>query len=394
MARHVVALSVMLTSCGGGTSEPERTQRTLRVPSGYATIQAAVDATRPGDVVAIASGVYHESVVVDDEHPRIVIRGADRNRVVLDGQSRLGDGIAIHADGVAVENLTVRRYAVNGVVWSPSREHGDEQLQGWRGSYLTAAGNGLYGVYAFGSEHGRFNHVYASGHPDSGVYVGRCNPCHALVRDSIAEHNHVGYEATNASDDVTVTRNVWRRNRVGVQINSLRKEAGFPQRGSRLVANTIADNNDRDAPRGSLGFGVGVVINGGSENEIANNRIDDHAGVGIIVLDSPDHAAEDNTVRDNHLAGNTVALALQTSGSSSQGNCFSANRSGPTRPPRLQVTTQRACGRSVAVRPAGLAAVRSPPQVDYRTVPLPPPQQTMPAGAQRGPAVGRPEAEK
>ena len=111
----------------------------LRVPGTYATIQAAVDAAHPGDLVLIAPGVYHENVKVADMHGRIVLRGLDRNRVVLDGGNRLSDGIAIHADGVAVENLTVRRYLVNGVVWSPSGEYGGRQrLQGWRGSYLTA----------------------------------------------------------------------------------------------------------------------------------------------------------------------------------------------------------------------------------------------------------------
>ena len=86
---------------------------------------------------------------------------------------------------------------------------------GMRGSYITAYDNGLYGVYAFGAEHGRFDHIYASGHPDSGVYVGHCNPCHARVLYLVAEHNQVGYEATNASGDISVSDNVWRNNRVG-----------------------------------------------------------------------------------------------------------------------------------------------------------------------------------
>lgn len=405
----VLAVAAMLGGCGGGsddgagtTTATDRRGGVLRVPSQYPTVQRAVDAAGPGDLVLIAPGTYRESVVVAPGRREIVIRGEDRNRVVLDGGGRLGDGIAIHADGVAVENLTVRDYLVNGVVWSPppGGERG-RQLQGWRGSYLTAVDNGLYGVYAFGAEHGRFDHVYASGHPDSGVYVGRCNPCHALVRDSVAERNHVGYEATNASGDVVVTGNRWRRNRVGVQINSLRKEAAFPQRGSLLAGNEISGNQARDAPRGSAGFGAGVVINGGVANVVRGNRIAGHTGVGVIVTDSDDAAAADNTVRGNRLTGNRVDLALRTRGGGSNGSCFARNtgtgsRPATSAPADLQQRTGSACGRSVALGEATLRLPAAPPQVDYRTVPAPPPQPSMPnaASAPARPATGRPERER
>jgi parallel beta-helix repeat protein len=395
-------MALVLTACavggcgsGGGSPRPDA-PRVLRVPGQYPTIQAAVRATRPGDLVLIGRGVYRESVAVDDEHPRIVLRGVDRDGVVLDGGDRRGDGIAVHADGVAVENLTVRHYLVNGVVWSPSGEYGDtgRQLQGWRGSYITAYDNGLYGVYAFGAEHGRFDHVYASGQPDSGVYVGRCRPCHALVRDSVAEHNQVGYEATNASGDVTVARNAWRRNRVGVEINALRKEDGFPQRSSLLEDNDISDNNAADAPRGSEGFGAGVVVNGGAGDVVRGNRVSGHRRVGIVVLDSPDAQATDNTVRDNTLRGNAVDLALQTASGRTRGTCFAANAAARSVPARLQARTARACGRSVAVGTRALPRVAVPARVDYRTVPAPPPQPSMPgaATAPARPATGRPEA--
>lgn len=372
----------------------------LRVPGSYATIRAAVAAARPGDLVLIAPGVYHESVDVGEDHGRIVLRGLDRNRVVLDGQDRLGNGIAINADGVAVENLTVRRYLVNGVVWAPSGEYGGGRpLQGWRGSYITAYNNGLYGVYAFGAQHGRFDHVYASGQPDSGVYVGDCDPCHARVLDSVAEHNQVGYEATNASGDIAVSNNVWRNNRVGVAIDSLRKEPGFPQRGSLLSHNQIVDNNDRRAPRGTEGFGAGIVVDGGRSNVVADNLVTGHSEVGIVVLDSPDSAATNNSVRANRLDANAVDLALQTGSEQSQGNCFVANRAARGRlrsvPARLQALTGRSCGRPVAVGGARLHLERAPRQVDYKTVPPPPPQTGMPAAATAParPATGSPERE-
>jgi len=417
----IALLALLLAGCGGGSSnddgdggattaataaatsstaaagsEPvEASGRVLRVPSSYPTIQRAVDASRPGDLVLIAPGIYNEAVEVTEEHPGIVIRGVDRNRVILDGRDELSDGIKISTGRVAVENLTVRNYVVNGVIWFT--EYGDsaegQMIEGWRGSYLTASNNGLYGVYAFGVQHGRFDHVYASGHPDSGIYVGRCKPCGALVTDSVTELNHVGLEFTNAGGDVVVRDNLTRRNRVGIQVNSLTKERAAPQVGMTIEDNDVTDNQAAGAPRGSQGFGAGIVINGGRENVVRDNRVSDHDRVGILVLDSPDYGAEDNTIEDNVVRGAGVGLALQTNGATA-GNCFSGNRAPSSSPANLETVTR--CGASVAVGIGRLPRLAVPPQVDYRTVPAPPEQPNMPraATAPAQPADGRPEAER
>jgi len=38
----------------------------------------------------------------------------------------------------------------------------------------------------------------------SGFYIGRCDPCHALVTDVLAERNAVGFSGTNASGDLAI----------------------------------------------------------------------------------------------------------------------------------------------------------------------------------------------
>lgn len=58
-----------------------------------------------------------------------------------------------------------------------------------RGSCITAVTNGDYGAYAFDSVHGQFDHSYASGSPDSGLYIGQCEHCDAVVTDVVAEYN-------------------------------------------------------------------------------------------------------------------------------------------------------------------------------------------------------------
>ena len=115
----MLALGVIAYSgCGDGGERP-----TVRdVPGDYRTIQSAVDAAEPGDLIRVAPGVYRESVVVPPGKERIVIRGLDRNRTIVDGEDRRLDGISVTADGVAVENLTVRRFLADGVLFSPGAE--------------------------------------------------------------------------------------------------------------------------------------------------------------------------------------------------------------------------------------------------------------------------------
>ena len=373
------AAAVLTAGCGGDGGE-ESTVR--EVPGGYRTIQAAVDAARPGDLIRIAPGVYRESVKVPAGKRNIVIRGLDRNRVVLDGERRRVDGVRVEANGVAVENLTVRRFVANGVLFAPPP--GGRTLSGYRASYVTAANNGLYGVYALSSTRGQFDHVYASGHPDSGIYIGQCSPCRAVVTESLAEHNMVGYENTNASGDIAIIRSVWRDNRVGVALNSEAKEKLAPQRDVQVVGNLVTNNNDADAPKGGDAFGLGIVIAGGSGNLIERNRVAGHRGAGILIETSEDgFPARDNRVRANVLARNRLDIAVRGARDlAEEGNCFAANR--PTRSAPARVETALPCDGSKGPTPATSFDLPAPPLGGPR-VPPPPALPGMP-GARTAPA--------
>jgi hypothetical protein len=84
---------------GGPAQEPvERASGvTRRVPEDHDTIQAAVDAAGPGDLVLVGPGTYREEVKV--AVPSVTIRGRDRDRVVVDGEFRRPNGVSVTADG-------------------------------------------------------------------------------------------------------------------------------------------------------------------------------------------------------------------------------------------------------------------------------------------------------
>jgi plastocyanin len=353
MAGMIVVGDVPLPG-GGGTDVgpgrepvPSGAGATIRVPDEQATIQGAVDAAMPGDLILIGPGVYHEAVRVLT--PYLTIRGLDRNEVILDGELMLANGIhVIEADGVVVENLTTRHYQVNGVYWTG--------VQGYRGSYLTAYANGDYGVYAFNSVWGRIEHSYASGHPDSGFYIGECFPCHAVMTDVLAEGNAIGYSGTNAGGDLLVVNSEWRDNMGGIVPNTLDSELLPPQRGATIAGNWVHDNNNTDAPAKRLlwpSLGMGIIVAGGRDNEVRGNLVEDQEGYGIALMPNIDdnlwltsgNRVEDNLVRRSGRGD----LAIGAPGAGQ--DCFSNNDFSTSAPVGIELL--HACGTLLPGRAGG-----------------------------------------
>jgi hypothetical protein len=357
---------------------------TIRVPTDQPTVQAAVDTAAPGDLVLVAAGVYSEAVIV--RTPSIVIRGEDRNTVIFDGNDELVNGFQVSADGVAIENMTVRRYQVNGIVFTNAYDAADPNqakvLLGYRASYVTVANNGLYGLYAFYAAGGQFDHVYGSGHPDGGIYIGQCKPCNALVSDAVMELNGLGYSGTNASDGVFVINSVFRRNRIGLSPNSQNMERLAPQGDIVIAGNLVEDNDDPQAPPAASGaFGFGIAVGGGERNQIVRNRVRGNANVGIAITTLETFLPAGNRVEGNVMTDNGTDLAFYSAAGaelSSEKNCFGGNTFSTSAP--INIESELSCDadvHTVAVDGSGFQQ-EGPPGADYRLIPLPTAQTVMP----------------
>lgn len=92
----LVASLTLTQSLGEGTTVPGL----IQVPQDFPTIQRAIEAAQPGDIIAVAPGTYREDPVVHTPH--ITLRATDRGQAVIQGN------VEIHADGVHFEGFTVR----------------------------------------------------------------------------------------------------------------------------------------------------------------------------------------------------------------------------------------------------------------------------------------------
>jgi hypothetical protein len=258
------------------------------VPGPYASIQAAVDAAKPGDWILVAPGDYHEDadlanppasfaygqfggVLIKTAH--LHLRGMSRGGVVVDGtrpgattcssapaDQQFGDvvggnaegrnGIVVwRANGVSVENLTVCNFlsgtgdSGNGIWFDGGDGSGTIGLTGYHGGYLTATST-YFGTEAAAATYGIFSsnaqgpasltQLYASNQNDSGLYVGACRQlCNVTISHAWMEYNALGYSGTNSGGAIVITKSTFDHNQDGFDTNTaLGGDPVAPQNGA------------------------------------------------------------------------------------------------------------------------------------------------------------------
>ncbi len=288
----VLAVAVAVAPGASAWRRPSRV-RVLTVGSWHGrrgefrSIQAAVDAARPGDWILVGPGDYHErgdrdpaNAAYADEgagvmvtKPGIHIRGMSRTGVVVDGtlpgsprcSSRAANqdlgplnpdghpygrnGIeAFKASGVSVENLTVCNFlsgagdSGNEIWFNGGDGSGQIGMGAYLGRYLSATSTyygdtttpaAAYGLFASNSRGpGLWAHTYASNMNDSSYYIGACPDCNATVTDAHAQYSVLGYSGTNSGGRLVLERSEWDHNQAGIVTNSQNNDdAPSPQLG-------------------------------------------------------------------------------------------------------------------------------------------------------------------
>ena len=379
VALAVASLVVVLAA--GAPPSRAGSGRTLNVPADFATVEAAIDASTPGDVILLAAGTYPGDVEVPEDKGGITIRGVDRNTVVFDGENVRKNAIDVTADGVTLENMSAHDFVENGFYW--------DGVEGFAGRYLTVWNVGLYAIYAISSRDGIMEHSYASGAADAAFYIGECNPCDTIVRNVTAVLSAVGYSGTNAGGNLVIEDSRFERNSVGILPNSF--EVGLeppPQRDAIFRRNVVIGTGSTPTPRATPlgGFhGIGIGVLGGVGNLVEDNEVSGSTRYGIAVFTAVDF--NDLWVpADNRVTGNAVSTSgvadVALAGGAGAGNCFEENEAGTTLPASLAGCSIEGAGDPAVAAELILPPPRMleglPPAPDYSTMPAPAAQPTMP----------------
>ena len=310
------------------------------------SIQAAVDAARSGTVIQIEPGTYAEAIHISVPGLALVgQRRQDGRGVVIENPGGAANGIRVDPGGdrFVLLDVTVRGFGENGVLLSG--------VDGFLLSGVTAQDNGAYGLFPVHSSHGLIERCRASGHNDTGIYVGQSHD--VSVRHSVAFANVNGIEFENSQRVQGIANEVY-DNVVGILVVVL-PGLDVKTTSDVLVArNRVHDNNHANfAPPGDLASfvpsGSGILIVGADRATVEGNTVSGNQFTGIAVGSTlllgtlaglppeafadiepnPDHAV----IRSNRVTGNGTAspipflpaVDLLWDGTGG-GNCWGRNR--------------------------------------------------------------------
>ena len=356
--RYLIAL-LLVAACGAPdrvtapTLSADRRARPDAVVRVGGSIQAAVDAAHPGDIIAIEPGTYAEAVHVAVRGLTLVGRGGRRGGgVVIENPGGEGNGVTVDpgSDGFALRNVTVRGFGANGVFLNA--------VHGFTLSDVVAQDNGEYGLFPVHSSDGLIERCRASGHDDTGIYVGQ--DTNITVRSSVTFANVNGIEFEN-SHFVRAVDNESFDNVVGILVVLLPGLDVKTSSDVQLVKNHVHDNNHLNfAPPGDLASfvpsGSGILVVGADRVTVEGNLVtgNQFTGIGVastLVLGQlaglpPDAFSDiepdpdgDRIVRNRVTGNGSVAspipfipaadLLFVPAGT---GNCWSRNRFGTSFP--------------------------------------------------------------
>ncbi|MEG8277173.1 right-handed parallel beta-helix repeat-containing protein [Streptomyces sp. AHA2] len=357
-----LACTAALLGTSLGAAPSTAAAHTVRLVKPGDSIQQAVDAAGPGDIVLLAHGVHHGSV--DVTTPGITLRGMGRGTVLRPAAATgasgaaeassvssassgtcaaAGNGICVtgtkagSVEGVTIASLTVTGFRKTGVY-----AHSAEALTVRN---VTAVGNGVWGIATERSPRGVFRGNTARDNGDAGLFLantvteeeGASDAGGTVVERNRLEGNRIGVTVRRLRD-LTVAGNHLTGNCAGVFVVG---DENKPKAGRVTVRENRIERNNKSCPKTArldALQGSGIVLTGTDDNVITHNVIRDNAGRsplsgGIVVFKSfVGTTSERNRISDNLLSGNAPADLVNTDpgvGNTFQGNsCVSSQPAG------------------------------------------------------------------
>jgi len=311
------------------------------------SIQAAVNAAKPGALIHIEAGTYSEAVTVTKNGIKLVgLTNSKGEGVIIQNPGNEGTGITVlnRGNGFSLQNVTLQNFSENGIKL--------DSVNGFYLSHIRAVNNGGYGIYPVFSSHGVIEYCTANGHDDTGIYVGQSSD--VAIRFNQVFDNVNGIEAENATN-ISITFNECYNNTLGIFADLLPGKKITTATNVYIAKNVVKNNNhpnfsDPTDLAAVVPSGLGILILGTDNATVERNTITGNNFSGIVVFSTlvlgtlagvpPDAFAdiEPNPdgakIRNNYLANNGQAppsLPIPLPGvdllwdGSGVGNCWSSN---------------------------------------------------------------------
>ena len=243
------------------------------------SIQEAVKAANPGDLIRVYPGTYSENVYIDKDNiglQGVVIKG---NWPILDGKKEINDAFLYSGNGILIENFKIINYKGNGVM-------------GQAGNNFVIRNNwiidtGVYGIFPQYGKNGLIAHNVCSKIADAAIYVGMCDNVdviHNEVFDNVA-----GIEIENSRH--CLVENNYAHNNTGGLLAFVTPGLPIKTTFDVILRNNFVVNNNTanfGAPGSTVAgipAGTGILIMAADDVIVENNIITGNNNTGITIVD-------------------------------------------------------------------------------------------------------------
>ncbi|MDI2128987.1 right-handed parallel beta-helix repeat-containing protein [Yinghuangia seranimata] len=326
------------------------------------SVQAAVDAAAPGDVVELAAGTYPGGVLIGTD--RLTLRGPSSGEAVIvpagaspspSGRSASapapgvneiappcsegGYGVCVLGTptrdlvGVRVASLTVTGFAKSGVM--------GRYTDGMTVTGVRSRGNGEHGIGQEFSVRGSFTGNVADDNAQSGLFVGDAPDARGTaVRGNHAEGNRIGVHVRRGRN-IGITGNETTGNCAGMFVVG---DETHPVTGDvEITGNTMVANNRYCPANARIAHiqGSGIVLTGAQHVRIAGNQILDNQGDspmsgGVVMVPSfTGDGTSEQTLVGNTILRNASADVAERDPRGVGSNTYTSNVCGTTQPADL-----------------------------------------------------------
>lgn len=242
------------------------------------SIQATLNVADAGSIIEIEPGTYNEAIVVNK--PGIQLIGS-ADGVIIQNPGDEENGITVNdnGDGFVLKNVTVRNFEENGVYLT--------HVDNFQLSHVTAIDNGEYGLFPVFCNGGIIDHCTASGHTDTGIYVGQSS--NVEMNFNAAFGNVQGLEIEN-STNVTASKNQCYDNSAGISVTFLPGLTSTTSINITVSNNHVYNNNHENFSKQDGGFenfipaGTGILVLAGTGINVKDNNVSGNNTVGIAVV--------------------------------------------------------------------------------------------------------------
>lgn len=256
----------------------EFTGQVIEVKNG-GSIQAAVKAASPGDLIRVFPGVYSENVYIDKDDislQGVVIQG---EWPTLDGKKEINDAFLYSGNGILIENFKIINYKGNGIM-------------GQAGNNFIIRNNwvidtGVYGIFPQYGKNGLIENNVLSKIADAAIYVGMCD--NIDVRSNEVFDSVAGIEIENSR--YCLVENNYVHNNTGGLLAFITPGLPIKTAFNIIFRNNFVVNNNHPnfgAPGSTVASippGTGILIMAADDVIVEGNIITGNNSTGITIVD-------------------------------------------------------------------------------------------------------------